>query len=422
MIHFYYSQADLFCESLSIASLAQNTRTPFYLYSRRSYLENLKEIDDAFSQKNHLICYALKANSNPDLVKDFAKKGAGADVVSKGELGIALKAGINAEKIVFAGVGKRDDEIIAALDAGILGFNVESEPELEVINDLAGKQNKQAPISLRVNPAIDIHGHPYISTGRSIDKFGIGLDRIKILLHEIKNLNNVKLVGLHVHIGSQIVETESLGRVGHFMAELCHLAKSNGHQLKFVDLGGGLGVTYENAISTAAETKPANGFAVSPQKAVQKLIAPFDDFNGTIIFEPGRSLVATCGVLVTRVLYIKEAEGKKFVIVDAGMSDLIRPSLYQAHHQIVPVEFKEGPLEKCDVVGPICESGDFLGRDCMLPPVKRGDLLAVMIAGAYGFTLSSNYNARPRPAEIIVDGDNIFTSRKQQDLEQIWSS
>lgn len=423
MVHFYYADdSRMRCEDVSIVTLAQKIDTPFYLYSRRTYRENFHEIDAAFGAQPHCICYALKANSNPDILRDFAAWGAGADVVSAGELQLALKAGIPASRIVFAGVGKRDDEILAGLQAGIRGFNVESDAELAVINDIARQQNRVAPVALRINPNIDIHGHPYISTGRHADKFGIELPRAQTLLAEIKNIPHVRLAGLHMHIGSQIVAAASFASAGKVMAELSAQAVALGHRLDYLDLGGGLGVIYENAITMAPNTKPAASLALPPAEVARLLLAPLKNFDSEILFEPGRALVASSAALITRVLYTKESRGKKFVIVDAGMSDLIRPSLYQAYHQIVPVDLMAGEMQTYDVVGPICESGDFLGKERALPLMRRGDLLAVMTAGAYGFSLSSNYNARPRPAEVIVEGDEIRLSRPRQKLETIWEA
>ncbi len=420
MQHFYYAGSRLHCEDVPLAEVAARLATPFYLYSRRTYRENFLEIDAAFGRHPHRICYALKANSNPHVLRDFAELGAGADVVSVGELQLALQAGIAADRIVFAGVGKRDDEIIAGLQAGIRGFNVESEAELEVINELARQQNCVAPVALRVNPNIDIHGHPYIATGRDADKFGIELPRARALLTELKTFSHVRLVGLHMHIGSQITETAPFAAVGRTMAELAQQALAAGHRLEYLDVGGGLGVLYENAVTLATETAPTAGLALAPAQVAELLLAPLRPFDCEIVFEPGRALVATSGVLITRVLYVKAAQGKKFLVVDAGMSDLIRPSLYQAHHQIVPLRLTAAAVETYDVVGPICESGDFLAKARNLPAVQRGDLLAVMTAGAYGFSLSSNYNARPRPAEVIIDGGEILISRPRESLEEIW--
>jgi len=419
-MHFYYSAAHLFCEKVAVEKIAEQTTTPFYLYSRRTYQENFRLIDAAFAGQAHRICYALKANSNPDLLRDFAALGAGADVVSGGGLQFALQAGIPAATIVFAGVGKRDEEIVAGLQAGIRGFHVESEAELENLDKLAHALGKKAPVALRVNPNIDIHGHPYISTCRSADKFGIPLARARALLAEIHRLPNIRLAGLHAHIGSQILSLEPYAQVAKALAELAAEAQAQGHELQYLDVGGGLGVIYQKAMALAADTQPRNGLALAPQKVAQNLLAPLAGFTGEVIFEPGRALVATCGILVTRVLYTKDSGGKQFVIVDASMTDLIRPSLYQAYHQIVPVIFQHGNWQKYEVVGPVCESGDFLGKERDLPLLRRGDLLAIMTAGAYGFSLSSNYNARPRPAEIIVDGDQYFLSRPRQALESIW--
>lgn len=425
MHYFTYRHRQLFCEELSIADLAAQHGTPLYLYSRKTYREKFASIDRAFAAAKHQICFALKANCNPHILQDFAALGCGGDVVSGGELQLALQAGIPASRIVFAGVGKRDDEILAGLDAGIRGFNVESEAELQVINELAAQRKKVAPVSLRINPDIDIHGHPYISTGRAADKFGIELNRAKELFAEIKTLRQVKLVGLHAHLGSQITELWPFPQIGELFGNLAQLAHAAGHQLDYIDVGGGLGAIYENFIKVEPNTEPAPDLALSPNELADQMLPPLTKNlpkDCTVIFEPGRALVAGSGVLVTRVLYTKMTRGKFFAVVDAGMTDLIRPSLYSAYHQIVPVSQREGEWQNGDVVGPICESGDFLAKDRSLPPVQRGDLLAVMTAGAYGFSLSSNYNARPRPAEVVVDGGKPHLSRPRQSLESLWKN
>jgi diaminopimelate decarboxylase len=423
MHYFAYRQNQLFCENLPVAEIAAEHGTPLYLYSRRTYRENFRIIDRAFAKWPHQICFALKANSNPHILRDFAELGCGADVVSGGELQLAMQAGIPPQKIVFAGVGKRDDEIIAGLEAGIRGFNVESEAELSVINDLAGRQNKIAPVSLRLNPDIDIHGHPYISTGRAADKFGIELQQAKALLAEIKNLPHVRLAGLHAHLGSQITELWPFPKVGEVLANLAQEARAAGHHLDYIDVGGGLGVIYKEALAVKSNTEPAPDFALAPAEIADTLLPALTrDLPKacTIIFEPGRALVAGSGILVTQALYTKITRGKLFAVVDAGMTDLLRPSLYNAYHQIVPVIQRPGEWQNGDVVGPICESGDFLAKDRELPPVQRGDFLAVMTAGAYGFSLSSNYNARPRPAEAVVDGATVQLSRPRQRLATLW--
>jgi diaminopimelate decarboxylase len=425
MHYFTYRQQQLFCEDVPVAEIAAAHGTPLYLYSRKTYREKFEEIDRAFATQPHQICFALKANSNPFILRDFAELRGGADVVSGGELHLALQAGISASRIVFAGVGKRDDEILAGLDAGIRGFNVESEAELHVINDLAEQREKIAPVSLRINPDIDIHGHPYISTGRAADKFGIELNRAKELFTEIKTLRHVKLVGLHTHLGSQITELWPFPQIGELFRNLAQLARTAGHRLDYIDVGGGLGAIYENFIKVEPNTEPAPDLALAPDELAKQLLPPLTrDLSKecTIIFEPGRALVAGSGILVTRVLYTKMTRGKFFLVVDAGMNDLIRPSLYSAYHQIVPVIQHDGEWQVGDVVGPICESGDFLAKDRPLPPVQRGDLLAVMTAGAYGFSLSSNYNARTRPAEVVIDGGTTHVSRPRQSLETLWKN
>jgi len=425
MHYFTYRSKQLFCEDLPVAEIAAQHGSPLYLYSRKTYREKFEQIDRAFAAHTHQICFALKANSNPLILQDFAKLGCGGDVVSGGELRFALQAGIPGARIVFAGVGKRDDEIIAGLDAGIRGFNVESEAELHVINELAEQRKKIAPVSLRINPDIDIHGHPYISTGRAADKFGIELNRAKELFTEIKTLRQVKLVGLHAHLGSQITELWPFPQIGELFGNLAHQARAAGHHLDYIDVGGGLGAIYENFIEVESNTEPAPDLALAPNELADKILSPLTKDlpkDCTIIFEPGRAMVAGSGILVSRVLYTKMTRGKFFVVVDAGMNDLIRPSLYGAYHQIVPVSQRDDEWQNGDVVGPICESGDFLAKDRPLPPVQRGDLLAVMTAGAYGFSLSSNYNARTRPAEIVVDGAMTHVSRPRQSLETLWKN
>lgn len=425
MHYFTYRQSQLFCENLPVAEIAAAYGTPLYLHSRRTCRENFNTIDHAFVSWPHQICFALKANSNPHILRDFAALGCGADVVSGGELHLALQAGIPPKKIVFAGVGKRDDEIVSGLDAGIRGFNVESEAELAVINELAGRQNKIAPVSLRLNPDIDIHGHPYISTGRAADKFGIELQQAKALLAEIKNLPHVRLAGLHAHLGSQITELWPFPKAGEVLADLAREARAAGHHLDYIDVGGGLGVIYKEAIAVNSNTEPAPDLALAPAALAEALLPALTQGlpkDCTIIFEPGRALVAGSGILVTQVLYTKITRGKLFAVVDAGMTDLLRPSLYNAYHQIVPVIQRPGQWQNGDVVGPICESGDFLAKDRELPPVQRGDFLAVMTAGAYGFSLSSNYNARPRPAEVVVEGASMQLSRPRQGLETLWAT
>jgi len=418
-MHFFsFKNDELCCEELAVRKIEAEIDTPFYLYSKKTAHENYNRIDSAFHGIDHLICYALKANSNEALLSMLAAHGAGADVVSGGELFLALKCGFDPKKIVYAGVGKRDDEIKFALEKNILAFNVESTEELGVIDGIAGGLKKKAPVAIRINPNIDIHGHPYISTGKAVDKFGIELPAARAIIRNFEIYPNLQLIGLHSHIGSQIAEIAPFEQAVKILKELAGVVRKAGYNLQYVDIGGGLGVSYQNVFDDqeAVSDKP-----IDLAQLVDKLRPDFQNFGCKIIFEPGRALVAEAGILVTRVLYQKESQGKRFVVVDAAMNDLIRPSLYGAYHEIAPVSKRGGELSNADVVGPICESGDFLGRDRRLPELRRGDLLAIMTAGAYGFVLSSNYNARLRPAEILVDGSSYRVIRSAGKLDALWS-
>ena len=422
MHHFTYRNARLHCEDLPIEELARQFATPLYLYSRRTLRESFLAIDGAFAGKPHEIYYAVKANTNAAILREFTSLGAGADVVSGGELAHARRAGVPAERIVFAGVGKRDDEILTALRENIRGLNVESEQELEVVGQLAAREGVVAPVSFRVNPNIDISGHPYISTGRSADKFGIESERIVAILDAHPTWRNKRLVGLHAHVGSNISELWPFEAVGRALAELARRIIGHGVELKYLDVGGGLGVRYEQALALQPDTSPVDDLALPPREVANSIWRGLGDLHIPLIFEPGRALVASSGALVARVLFVKETRGRKFVILDAAMNDLVRPSLYQAYHQIVPVHLQEGQLQTVDVVGPICESGDFLARDRELPPLRRGDLVAVMTTGAYGFALASNYNSRPRPAEVLIDGRQATVINPRQSIESIWQN
>jgi len=418
-MHFFrFKKNQLYCEEQSVEAIAQKVATPFYLYSQKTIVENFGRIDRAFSGLDHLICYALKANSNEALLSLLAECGAGADVVSRGELFLAIKSGFDPKKIVYAGVGKRDDEIKFALEKNILAFNVESTEELGVINGIAGGLKKKAPVAIRINPNIDIHGHPYISTGKSADKFGIELPVARATIHDLGQYSNIQLIGLHCHLGSQITEIAPYLRAVKILRDLADEVRLAGHTLLYVDIGGGLGVSYQNVFD---DLEAVSDTPIDLAQLVQRLRPDFQSLGCKVIFEPGRALVAEAGILVTRVLYQKVSQGKRFVIVDAAMNDLIRPSLYGAYHEIVPVLKRGGEWVHADVVGPICESGDFLGRDRRLPELARGDLLAIMTAGAYGFVLSSNYNARPRPAEILVDGSGYRLIRPAGQVDTLWT-
>jgi diaminopimelate decarboxylase len=422
MHYFAYRNSLLHCENVAIAELARKYPTPFYLYSRRTLRENFHAVDTAFASRPHCVCYAVKANTNAAILRGFAEMGAGADVVSGGELMHARRAGIAPEKIVFAGVGKQDDEILLALREKIRGLNVESENELEVIEQLAAQEGCIAPVSLRLNPNIDIHGHPYISTGRSADKFGIDIDRAVEIIERLGRRRHLRLVGLHAHVGSSISELRPFEQSAKKLAELATYVQSRGANLEYLDVGGGLGVNYAQALPLRPDTTPMSDFALDPRSVAETVFKGLGDVDVPLVVEPGRALVASSGALICRVLFVKETRGKKFIIVDAAMNDLLRPSLYNAYHQIVPAHLAATPLETVDVVGPVCESGDFLARDRALPTLQRGEVIAILTAGAYGFSLASNYNSRPRPMEIMVDDSEISVINPRQPLDNLWNN
>ncbi len=403
MHDFTYKNGELHCEDVPVSAVAQRVGTPFYLYSTRTLASHFQAFESAFSGVPHLICFAVKANPSMALLRLLGREGAGADIVSGGELFRALRAGIDPRKIVYAGVGKRRDEIEYALKMDILMFNVESGEELEAIDRSAGEMRTRARIALRVNPDIDPRTHPYISTGLKKNKFGVAIERALELYRTAKGLANVEVVGIHQHIGSQITEVQpfvdALRKITSFVKEL----RAAGIGITYVNIGGGLGITYKD------ETPPL------PKDLAASIGPLLAECGCTIVMEPGRALVGNAGILVTSALYQKESGGKRFLIVDAGMNDLLRPSLYEAYHDIRPVaERPAGPAAALDVVGPICESGDFLARDRELPQVGPGGLLAVMGAGAYGFSMSSNYNSRPRAAEVLVKGKEYFVVRARE--------
>jgi diaminopimelate decarboxylase len=403
MNDFKYENGELYCEGIPVRTVARRVGTPFYLYSSSTLVKHFRAFDSAFAGVPHLICFALKANSNSATLRLLGREGAGADIVSGGELFRALRAGINPNRLVYAGVGKRRDEIEYALKVGILMFNVESGDELVAINKAAGEMRATARIALRVNPDIDPKTHAYISTGLKENKFGIPIEQALEYYQLAKTLPNVEIAGVHQHIGSQITEVrpfvDALEKLVGFVREL----RGAGINIQYVNIGGGLGITYKD------ETPPL------PQD-VARAVGPLLKASGcTIVMEPGRAIVGNAGILVTSVLYHKESGEKRFVVVDAGMNDLIRPSLYEAYHELRPVaEPVAAGRTVVDVVGPICESGDFLAKDREMPPVKQGDLLAVMGAGAYGFSMSSNYNSRPRAAEVMVKGNDYYIVRERE--------
>ncbi|MDA8155720.1 MAG: diaminopimelate decarboxylase [Actinomycetota bacterium] len=403
MHYFSYKHGELYAEGIPLAELAAKFGTPLYIYSAKTLRRHFTAYEKAFGAVPHIVCFAMKANSNSGVLSTLAHEGSGADIVSGGELFRALKAGIPAGKIVYAGVGKTEDEIKLALKNRILMFNVESEDELEEIDRVAGLMRVKAPVALRVNPDVDPRTHPYISTGMKKYKFGIPVKEALPAYKAAARMKNISVVGIQKHIGSQLTELEPFEDSLNRLLALLDLLEGKGMKLKYLDIGGGLGIRY-----TEDENPPA------PAELAKVVLPLIKGRDVTLIVEPGRSIVGNAGVLVTKCLYRKSSGVKDFVIVDAGMNDLVRPSLYGAHHDILPVRKAKRPLEKVDVVGPVCESGDFLARDRQLPATARGELLAVMSAGAYGFTMGSNYNSRPRPAEVLVDGDEYRLVRKRE--------
>lgn len=415
MHDFQYRNGELYCEGLPVARIAAKVGTPFYLYSHTALTSRFLELSRAFQPLNALICFSMKANSNLAVIKSLVDKGSGLDVVSGGELFRALKIGCDPKKIVFAGVGKTDAEISRALDAGIFLFNVESLPELVAINRVAGKKKKRANVSLRLNPDVDPKTHRHISTGKKESKFGIDMESAFQIYLEKEKYPFVTLEAAHVHIGSQITTGDpfvtAIKKVLAFIRKL----EARGVEIKTLNLGGGLGVTYKDE---------------NPQTALEygKRIIPL--FKGTrfaagskkgrLVFEPGRFIVANSGIFVTRLIYHKKNAAKNFLIVDGAMNDLIRPSLYDAYHHIMPVKavFQEKNV-KSDVVGPVCESGDYFAKDRVLPQISPGDMLAVFGAGAYGFAMSSQYNSRPRVPEVMVKGKKFEVVRKRETLQDL---
>ena len=407
-MHFFeYKNQQLHCEGIPIESIAAKVGTPFYLYSYHTLVRHFTVFDKAFHGIPHLVCYSAKANSNLALLRLFSSLGGGVDVVSGGELYRALKGGADPQKIVFSGVGKRVDEIEYALKMGILMFNVESSQELQVINEVAGRIGKKANIAIRVNPDIDPKTHPYISTGLKQNKFGIDILRAPMAYRLASQLPNLKIVGIDCHIGSQLIEVEPIIEALRKLKQLVGNLRKEGMEIQYLDLGGGLGITYED------EEPP------HPMEYASNIFEEIKGFGCTLILEPGRVIVGNAGILVSKVLYTKENEEKRFVIVDAGMNDLVRPSYYGSYHQILPVKEETREEIVADVVGPVCESSDFLAKGRKMPKVNPGELIAVMSAGAYGFSMSTNYNSRPRVAEVIVRDDQMFVIRRRENYEDL---
>ena len=405
--YFVYKNGKLYCEDVNLESLALKVGTPFYVYSKKAIIDQINNYKDAFKDYPTLICYALKANSNLSILRIFEENGLGADIVSGGELYKAKKAGFPSNKIVYAGVGKTDAEIIYAINENILSFNVESLMELEVINEIAGKQNKKANVSIRINPDVDPKTHPYISTGLKKSKFGIDIDQALEAYKKAVKMEHLNVVGIHCHIGSQIMDVSVYKEAVEKTVDLVYKLKKEGIELQFIDIGGGLGVKYY------PEDNPPTPYDLA------NTVLPIVRQTGLkLILEPGRSLIAQAGALITKVIFVKDKKDKHFVIVDSGMNDLVRPAIYNAYHHIVTVEQKQESMV-ADIVGPVCETGDFFGLDRKIGKVNRGDLIAILTAGAYGSSMSSNYNVRPKAMEVLVDGNNYKIIKEREDYHYI---
>ncbi|MDC0611210.1 diaminopimelate decarboxylase [Vibrio sp.] len=405
----YQDDGQLWAENVNLSQLAEQHGTPLYVYSRATLERHWKAFDQAVADHPHLICYAVKANSNIGVLNTLARLGSGFDIVSVGELERVIAAGGDPAKVVFSGVAKTDSEIQRALELNIKCFNVESEPELERINKVAGKLGVKAPISLRINPDVDAKTHPYISTGLRDNKFGISYERAPEVYELANSLEHLNVKGIDCHIGSQLTEiTPFIDAVDRLLVLIDKL-KAIGIQVKHLDVGGGLGVTYNG------ETPP------QPAEYAKALMSRLENHQDLeLVFEPGRAIAANAGVLLTKVEFLKHTQYKNFAIIDAAMNDLMRPALYQAWQAIIPVSPRKGDAKTYDLVGPICETGDWLGKDRELV-LEEGDLLAVRSAGAYGFSMSSNYNSRTRAAEIMVDGDKHYVVRKREELSSLWA-
>ena len=409
MDYFNYRNHQLYAEDVAVQNIADNYGSPCYIYSRATLERHWLAFDRAFGAHRHLICYAVKANSNIALLNVLARLGSGFDIVSLGELERVLAAGGDAGKIVFSGVGKREDEILAALKIGIRCFNIEVSDELDRINRLAAQLGVIAPVSFRVNPDVDAKTHPYISTGLKENKFGIDIAQALVEYRRAALMPNINVLGIDCHIGSQLTETRPFLDALDKVLELVAVLKADGIVLHHLDLGGGLGIRYND------EQPP------EPADYIGAVLERLGNTDFEVLLEPGRAIVGNAGILVTQVEYLKPTAHKNFAIVDAAMNDLVRPSLYSAWQEIIPVnQLSNAPEHLWDIVGPVCETGDFLGKDRMLK-LAQGDLLAIRSSGAYGFSMSSNYNSRPRVAEVMVDGDQVYLIRERENIAQLWA-
>ena len=407
MDDFYYGEGGLRCEGVALAEISESVGSPTYVYSHAALERAYHELDEAFSGLDHMVCYAVKANGNLSVLRALASMGAGADIVSGGELYRAMKAGFDPKKVVFAGVGKTEGEILAALGERILLFNVESASELAKLEEIAGRFGKKARVSLRINPDVEAGTHAHISTGHAESKFGIPIDEALVLAEKIERGGSVELIGIHQHIGSQITRIAPHAEAIEKSAGLIEELKRRGFGIEFFNIGGGLGIRYSD------EDVP------TPKEYIDAIRPTLAATGTKILCEMGRYVAGNAGVLLTRVVYRKKSGAKSFIVADAGMNDLLRPSLYDAHHEVRTVKENGSASLKADLVGPVCESGDYLARDRELPDAAEGDLLALMGAGAYGFSMSSNYNSRPRAAEVMVRGDRWAVIREREQVADL---
>ena len=409
MDHFTYKKGELYAEDVPLRAIAETVGTPFYCYSTATLERHYKVFSGAFDGANALVCYALKANSNLAVIRTLAKLGSGADVVSEGELRRAIEAGVPPEKIVFSGVGKTPEEMRYALEAGIHQFNVESEPEVRLLSEVASSMGVKAPITFRVNPDVDAKTHAKISTGKAENKFGVPWQDVSRIYGEAAGLPGIEIKGVDVHIGSQLTDLEPYKNAFARVAELVQQLRSEGHDISRVDLGGGLGIPYDSTIPP-----DPTAYAAVALEAIGNL-------GCQIVFEPGRLIVGNAGVLVSEVIYVKQATQRKFIILDAAMNDLIRPAMYDGFHQIDPIreDQKQGNYSPADVVGPVCETGDTFARERDMPDLARGDLVAFRSAGAYGAVMASTYNTRPLVPEVLVKGDQYAVIRARPSLDDL---
>ena len=423
MHDFRYVGNKLYCEGVSLKTLARKYGTPLFVYSQHTLSEHFRRLDRAMADIEHLICFAVKSNSNQSVLRTLANLGGGFDIVSGGELQRVINAGGAPSKCAFAGVGKNESEIEFALNKGVYTFNAESEAELERINQIAGRLTKVAPVAVRVNPNVQAGTHKKITTGTYENKFGVAFEKIEGLYKRASKLKNLRLRGVQMHIGSQITEVTPFEQAVRKVLPLAVKLKET-HGIEFLSIGGGLGIVYKPALASGPESWWKSAAAkniLTPEKYAARLVPLLKPLGLRILMEPGRFISGNSGILLTRIEYVKKTGEKNFLLVDAAMNDLIRPAFYDAYHEILPLSRKNGTLVSSDVVGPICESGDFFCHDRPLPKVGQGDYLALLSAGAYGFVMASNYNTRPMAAEVMVNGKQAALVRERQAVEEIWA-